>query len=291
MLIVIHRGVDADAIISAYIYSKLFHIPEDNVITIEQLEDVRDDEITILDIPEDRINYDLLKKNRLRVVEHIDHHYSQRFRSTAEMIREKYRGCREWCSFFDMLVEFANICDTGEIHTLPKEVRMFTLSGIISAMKKSGYSDKTIIKEIFLILDELKYYNEKTSDNYLKNLDNIQILDINGYKVAVVVDTRTHINSMLFEKGIHIIVYSDGNNIGVVRNARFNDINLYGLKEHITNVLKKKNGMDELREWYFHPRGFIVCRGTNKYPVKSPSVLTVWDLVECLKKYLNEYKN
>lgn len=89
-----------------------------------------------------------------------------------------------------------------------------------------------------------------------------------GGKVALVINSREFgTNGFLFEKrGVKIIVYVDGNNIGVVRGD-----NGSALRADDPQIRTIVEAAGELDEWFAHPAGFLFCRGSRKAPATTPS--------------------
>lgn len=84
-------------------------------------------------------------------------------------------------------------------------------------------------------------------------------------KTALLIIEGQSINSSrgLFNKGFEAVVYADGYNIGLLVKDGCS-VDQPELKE-----MFKKAGEEE--EWYFHPAGYMVSRGTRKSPVETSS--------------------
>lgn len=102
-----------------------------------------------------------------------------------------------------------------------------------------------------------------------------------GGRVAVVNNAREFgTNSKVFARGVEVIVYSEGNNIGIVR-----DSNSTFHVDHPT-VQAVVNEVGELAEWFAHPSGFFFCRGSRKAPAPTPSKVDPWDLADAVAREL-----
>jgi hypothetical protein len=88
-----------------------------------------------------------------------------------------------------------------------------------------------------------------------------------GGKVAIVVNSREFAtNGVLFEeRGVRVIVYVDGNNLGLIRHG---DESLRMDHAELRAVVEATGEADE---WFAHPAGFLYCRGSRKAPAENPS--------------------
>jgi hypothetical protein len=110
--------------------------------------------------------------------------------------------------------------------------------------------------------------------------DKAEVLD--GGKVAIVVNSREFAtNGVLFEeRGVRVIVYVDGHNLGVIREGsetlRMDHVELRAVVE----------AAGETSEWFAHPAGFLFCRGSRKAPAENPSKVNPRTLAEVAAKLL-----
>lgn len=87
-----------------------------------------------------------------------------------------------------------------------------------------------------------------------------------GGKVAIMRDAKSaEANSVLFERGFRAVVYSEGNNLGVVRH------NAERLRMDHGDVRAVVAAAGEADEWFAHSSGFLYCRGSRKAPAMTPS--------------------
>jgi len=94
-------------------------------------------------------------------------------------------------------------------------------------------------------------------------------------RVAIVENSKEYAtNGVLFEQGVEVVVYVDGNNLGVVRR---NDVVLRMDHPDIRRVVAEGG---EEGEWFAHPAGFLYCRGSRKAPAESPSQVAPAALAE-----------
>jgi len=108
-----------------------------------------------------------------------------------------------------------------------------------------------------------------------------EVLD--GGKVAIVVNSREFAtNGILFdERGVRVIVYVDGNNLGVIRHG---DEPLRMDHPEFRSVVEASG---EMNEWFAHSAGFLFCRGSRKAPAESMSKVSPQRLAEVASKLLS----
>ena len=91
-------------------------------------------------------------------------------------------------------------------------------------------------------------------------------------RVAIMENMPHAVADVLFGRGVRVIVYVDGNNIGIYR----------GKKETVRmddpRIRKVVDDAGELSEWFIHSSGFLFCRGSRKAPVAAPSLVVPRDL-------------
>jgi len=270
-IVLIHANVDIDALVSAFIYSKLN--PIDDIVTDVNAIPPKS-HVAVLDMPL-HIVEQVLKQKSCRV-EHYDHHDGSA-PSTAQILKEKFSGHPRWLPAFDLLVDLANYTDTAQHLKLEKPARYFHISSMIPAMRRLRKKDAEIIKNIFAIFELYLPWLDEMAEA-IDEIKDIPIFE-RQYRVAVVESASTAINQTLFENGVELIIFKDGNNIGVLRNVLIDKPDLNKYKDKLRELLKSKGAEGEYKEWFFHPNGFIMARGTRKHPAKTPSALTLYDLL------------
>lgn len=284
--ILIHRNVDVDAIVSAFIYNKVVCKQMAQILTEENIDDIPEESrIAILDMP---MSDELAKKiaaKKLTVVAHYDHHEGEykNYPSTAAILAEKL----ELEPWMKILVELANFCDTGQQLKLCDEAKLFHISGFINATRTAGFSDTTIINDVYIILHRYEAMLKQIIEAR-EMAKRVPLFEAAGYKVAVVEKPSTHVNKALFDLGVDLIIYKDGYNLGITRNAAVTQPDLNTLKPVIQKMLEEKGKPEEFKEWFFHPAGFIACRGSRKHPASSESVLSPEDLVKAIEEACKE---
>jgi len=283
MYVVTHQNVDLDAVVSAYIARLIWNNAE-RVVTLDKIDSIPDgSQIIVLDTPIDRSLEKKIKEKNLILIAHHDHHTKAfaDYPSTASILYKEYRKqLPEWVKY---LAEAASASDSGDIFKVENAgIKLFHLSGYITAMRTRGYSDEAIIDEIFRIIDTYSLFLQSIAE--AEKEVRAEIAKAGDYLVAKVDRMSSHSSFFLFSvKGVHFIVGRDGNNIMVMRNAILDKPNLSELKPEI----EKKVG-EEIKEWFFHPKGFIACRGTRKHPVNTPSKITLNELFEIVRRWLDE---
>jgi len=100
-------------------------------------------------------------------------------------------------------------------------------------------------------------------------------------KVALVLGGGPGVNEFLFEAGAKLIVYIDGLNIGIVRSRELESAFVADWARRTIESLTPK---EEWPEWFYHPSGFLQCRGSIKNPAKTNSAIIPMDLAIALSK-------
>lgn len=100
-------------------------------------------------------------------------------------------------------------------------------------------------------------------------------------KVAIVGDGGVGVNGYLFEAGAKLIVYTDGNNLGIVRGR--------GLESRLTKdwargLIERLAPKEEHSRWFYHPSGFLSAHGSIKAPATNPSSIPAGVLAEELAR-------
>ena len=162
-LVVVHRNVDLDAIISAYLYCltkvpEVYPFPADVRVLVDDIAiafienkpatgiDItteaylgeinldRYEKVVILDMP---MNPKLEKLLENVNYEHYDHHDGSA-PSTARILWDHFE-LPAWTKY---LVELADFSDTGKVLSLPRPVKLFHLTGYINALKQAPKPDE-----------------------------------------------------------------------------------------------------------------------------------------------------
>ena len=104
-----------------------------------------------------------------------------------------------------------------------------------------------------------------------------------GGQVAIVTDSKEFAtNALLFGRGIKIVVYVDGFNIGAVR-ANYCQLHLD--HDELWSLIAS---VGEESQWFAHSAGFLLCRGSRKAKAENPSALSARQLAQAIAKLLDE---
>ena len=174
------------------------------------------------------------------------------------------------------LIEYVDQLDAG---TLPTEKRgVYTLNAVLVALKTFHRNDDDkVIQDFSSILDGM-LENARSRQRAKVEAESASIKD----GVAIARNTRElATNSFIFERGAAIIVYDDGNNLGVIRAQ---SCNVRTDHPKIRAVVPP----EELKEWFAHSAGFLFCRGSKKAPAKTKSRITAEQLAEAAREVLRE---
>jgi len=103
-----------------------------------------------------------------------------------------------------------------------------------------------------------------------------------GGKVAIVSDSREFgTNAVLFEeRGVRVVVYIDGNNLGLNREGSET------LRMDHPEIRAIVEAAGEADEWFAHSAGFLYCRGSRKSPAENPSTVNPYHLAEVASRLL-----
>lgn len=101
-------------------------------------------------------------------------------------------------------------------------------------------------------------------------------------KVAIVWNSRKFATNgiLLEERGVRVIVYVDGCNLGLIRHS---DESLRMDHADFRAVVAESG---EASEWFAHPAGFLFCRGSRKAPAKDVSKVSPRTLAETASNLL-----
>lgn len=102
-------------------------------------------------------------------------------------------------------------------------------------------------------------------------------------KVALIEGGSPAVNGILFEQGAQLIVYHDGNNLGIVR-GRTLEAKL--VKDWARALVERLAPKEERERWFYHPSGFLTAHGSIKAPASSPSSIPAGALAEELAKLI-----
>ena len=105
---------------------------------------------------------------------------------------------------------------------------------------------------------------------------------IHEFGPVVLYRGAARINGRLFAKGAKIIVYSNGNNLGAIREAEYSTIKLDDPK--LIEWVKSKEFPDNFLKWRFDPR--MATHGTHKSRVESKSLIDPFEFAQFIESLL-----
>lgn len=155
-----------------------------------------------------------------------------------------------------------------------------SLNAVLRALQaKHDFNDEIIIARMSEIFDGL-LETERARRRAQEESNRAFVLP--GGIVAIVKEPKElYTNAILFERGIRVVIYVDGNNIGLVRS---NEEPLRMDHPKIQEVVQKAG---EFKEWFAHPAGFLFCRGSRKSPAETPSKVQPDELGEAVNLLLH----
>lgn len=111
--------------------------------------------------------------------------------------------------------------------------------------------------------------------------NDMERLGPNG-EVAIAIGDEEGLTGRLFTLGALMVVFVQGNNVGVLRS---NQLNIRADHPAVRAVIDEAGETDE---WFFHEDGRIACRGTRKAAAADLSTVDVRELAEACLRALQE---
>lgn len=154
------------------------------------------------------------------------------------------------------------------------------LSLVMKALRAVHNSDEMVLSRMMEIFDGIYKINKNSIESY----EDIM-------KKAIVVGRTvifpTKVNSYsargtIFSKGYRAMIYVDGDNIGLLTSG--------DLRADSPEVLKVIASAGESGEWFAHPAGYLIARGTRKDPRETGSNVDPYRLataIEATRKRLD----
>ena len=139
-------------------------------------------------------------------------------------------------------------------------------NAVLSAIRNThARNDALVVERMSEILSGMLQAG-RARERAVSGADQAAILE--GGTVAVVVKDSDDpaINGILFdERGIRVIVYVDGDNLGITRCSG------ESLRMDHPRIRALVEAAGEADEWYAHPAAFLYCRGSRKAPARTRS--------------------
>lgn len=175
-------------------------------------------------------------------------------------------------SALERLVSFVDAGDSGQTAF---DAHVVGLPQILAAFRIVGGrdGDRLVVERAEEILTGLLQMGlSKIRAEAEANM--MEIVSVGSANVAVVVGAKERgTNSVLYGRGVHAIVYVDGNNLGATRPNSFT----FRLdSEAVRAAVGNEDG------WFFHPSGFLAARGSFKAPATTPSRVNPQALAEAV---------
>jgi hypothetical protein len=106
--------------------------------------------------------------------------------------------------------------------------------------------------------------------------------------IALVKDKKEkRTDHILWERGVEVIVYVDGKNLGVLRRGEgvlLRDGTRF--RADHPEIRKVVNQAERNPRWFAHPKGFLYCHGSRKAPAVSPSNVNPYELIKVIGNLL-----
>lgn len=149
----------------------------------------------------------------------------------------------------------------------PPRYGIFGLSGTFLALKHTCAGPEELLEHFSKILDGFVRIAE-LSDEVGRLAQEVELVG----SVAVILDqNHLGLHRAVFRRGARFLVFKDGNNLGILREARE--------RAHLGRLIQH-----QIQEpgWFFHPRGHLAARGTRKAPAQTPSRYAPRELAQML---------
>jgi len=153
------------------------------------------------------------------------------------------------------------------------------INSVLRALQKFHGSDKVACERMSEIISGLLEFGRSRKFDQ-EEAQKAEILPCG--KVAIVRDCgQNGVNGILFERGIRVIVYVDGNNIGLIRN------NEEKTRMDHSDIRAVVEDAGEIKEWFAHTAGFLFCRGSRKAPATNVSKVSPIALAKTMSEILD----
>lgn len=161
-----------------------------------------------------------------------------------------------------------------------QETLAFTgLNAVFRALQAVNRNDYIVLEKMAEILDGMLQAGRARQRAKAEAETKAEVLT--GGKVAILRNAKEYATSgVLFESGVQVIVYVDGNNLGLIRHS---DQSLRMDHPDLKAVVEEAGEADE---WFAHPAGFLYCRGSRKAPAETESKVSPKALAEAAARLL-----
>jgi hypothetical protein len=310
--IILPRHLSLDGAAAAWLYCRAFDVPEDNICYESNNwsgEDMSDDDVSIGLQAKDAVKGEQIRygPEEIKITDKETGRkksiYVTRgcFSRVINIIKEVSENPKLDKDLADTLNGFSSMAHLGnylnstltedgpwannsrKTHFLPHMVDLLcvfeSLKNLYESESDADESLSSIQQVTFEILDGM-LFRMTTTKRAKKACESIVPIEHNGFIIAVAEGSKSlaskHIVKRLFRENIDIIVYSQGNDIGIIRNKDLYELNVSELKPQI----------DE-EDWLFSQSGTMASRGTATSPSKDASKYSPADLIEIIKSYIS----
>lgn len=182
------------------------------------------------------------------------------------------------------LVDGVRLHDIGE--QPPEDNRAKALVGLYHLLAVSyGTDDRSLVKRWCRILDAWYYQTIEMQQIVLEAANHVEY---HGRVAVLPPNAPRALTAKVFRDNPNVwyVVFNNDQNIGIMvdtKSKRKGDVRLpNGFAKSLLDELTIRKRTGEFSEWFFHPAGFYVGRGSPKSPVETPSSLTPDDLCRLL---------
>ncbi len=168
-----------------------------------------------------------------------------------------------------------------------KILKCGSVDGLFRAAQAAiGYQDKKKIIEHFALVFEGYLINGRKEVKAVELYPQRVKLHGRNNKIAFLdmKDAPFALCEVAFEKGAEIIIYKNGNDIGIKRR------NFSKFPVNHSLILKLIKDADEEDKWFIHPAGFLICTGSNKKHATFETKVRIDQLIYTVSKALASYE-
>jgi len=310
--IILPRHLNLDGAAAAWLYCRAFEIPEEAICYESNNwsgSDMSDDDVSIGLQAKDAVNGEQIRYGP-EEIKITDKETGRKksifvtrgcFSRVINSVRDISEDPNTDASVADVLNGYSSMAHLGnylnatltedgpwannnrKTHFLPHMVDLLcvfeSLKNLYESESDADESLSSIQQVLFEILDGM-LFRMTTTKRAKHACKNIVTVEHNGFIMAIADGSKAlaskHIVKRLFRENVDIIVYSQDNDIGIIRNKDLYEVNVSELR----SLIDEEN-------WLFSQSGTMASRGTATSPSKDASKYSPSDLLEIIKSYIS----
>jgi hypothetical protein len=159
-------------------------------------------------------------------------------------------------------------------------ISFVSLSGILWAYEAKFKDERIVFEKMCEIFDGMLATGRSRLKIEDEAKDKTEWVTKN---IAIVKNAKgVGVNGAVFQKGAKIIIFVDGNNMGIIRRDDFSMLRMDD------EIIKEALG-DEKGNWFFHHSGYLAACGTRKSPKETPSKIDPYFLAQAANELLKKH--